>query len=180
MSTSLFINGVFEDTLKEIENTQHDHPGKPYYLQPYSPYRIKLLAESHPTTENPITVYLSLTDSLNCISFRANIVGWHDKRELDPATLKRLNQHIEEFQPSEKDIYPKAHDDGKPCVNLISILDLTRLKAAIDENSGTTSEAREEHQFPISCLIKTRDNKPLKNRTRAGGWSAVRKQTLPK
>lgn len=161
MPTSLFINGAFEDTLAEIEKTQHAHPEQRCYLQPYSSGRIKLLAESDPTPESPITLYLSLTGSLNYVSYRAKIVGWQDKRKLakDQPALAQLNQHIKDFQPSENDIYLEARD-GKPCVNLISVINVEHL----------------ETQIPVSCLIKITDGKPLKKRTRAGGWSPVREQ----
>jgi len=165
----LFINGVFRQTLQDIEETQHRDPKQVCYLQPYSSYRIKLLAKGNPTPESPIRLYLSLTDSLNLISYRAKIVGWRDIRELkkEPTALALVEQNIKKFQKSENGI-----GDG---VNLISILDLTRL--AKDEKSGTASE--EEQQFSVLSLIKTRDEKPRKKRTRAGGWSEVRKQTLP-
>lgn len=161
MSTALFINGVFEATLAEIEKTQQAFPGMVCYLQPYASERIKLLAESVPTPEHPITLYVSLTDSLPHVSYRAKIVGWQDKRELaqDPSTLELLNQHIKAYQPSENDIYLTV-GDGKPCVNLISVLDVRRL----------------ETQIPVSCFIKTSDGRPLKKRTRSGGWSPVREQ----
>jgi hypothetical protein len=158
MSTSLFINGAFEETLAEIEKTQHAHPGTVCYLQPYSSNRIKLLAESVPSPGSPITLYLSLTKALNLVSYRAKIVGWQDKRTLGQTALAPLNQHIVDFQPSERDVYLTSN--GQACVNLISVVDVTCL----------------ETPFSISCLIKTTDGKPLKKRTRAGGWSPVREQ----
>jgi len=162
MSTALFINGVFESNLAEIEKTQQRFPGKPCYLQPYASERIKFLAENAPTPEQPITLYLSLTDSLPYVSYRAKIVGWRDKRALasDKAALAHLNQHIKDYQPSEKDIYLTI-GDGKPCVNLITVVDVKRL----------------ETQIPVSCFIKTSDGKPLSsNRSRSGGWSPVQEQ----
>lgn len=161
MSTALFINGVFEATLVEIEKIQQSFPGKPCYLQPYASERIKLLAENVPNPEQPITLYLSLTDSLPYVSYRAKIVGWQDKRELadDKAALGLLNQHIKDYQPSERDIYLTV-GEGKSCVNLISVVDVKRL----------------ETQIPVSCFIKTSDGKPLKKRTRSGGWSPVHEQ----
>lgn len=161
MTTALFINGVFEATLAEIEKSQQSFPGKPCYLQLYASRRIKLLAENAPTPEQPITLYLSLTDSLPYVSYRAKIVGWQDKRELadDKAALAHLNQHIKDYQPSENDIYLTV-GEGKPCVNLISVVDVKRL----------------ETQIPVSFFIKTSDGKPLKKHTRSGGWSPVYEQ----
>jgi 5-methylcytosine-specific restriction endonuclease McrA len=158
---ALFINGVFETTLAEAEKIQKSFPGMPCYLQPYASERIKLLAENIPTPAKPVTLYLSLTDSLQYVSYRARIIGWQDKRELahDKAALAKLNQHIKDYQPSESDIYLTV-DEGKPCVNLISIIDVERLESPV----------------PVSCFIKTSDGKPLGKRTRSGGWSPVHEQ----
>ena len=82
MSTALFINGVFEATLAEIEKTQNASSGKRCYLQPYASGRIRFLAESLPSPDDPVTLYLSLTDSLPYVSYSAKIVEWQDKREL--------------------------------------------------------------------------------------------------
>ena len=152
---SLFINGAFKDTLAEIEK----HPGSPCYLQPYSTGRIKNFAKSPPTPESPVALYLSLTDSLNTASYRANVIGWQDKRELakDKAALESAQSRIKEFQPSEKEgIY--LEDKGKEYVNLITVIDVQPL----------------ESPFPVSRLIKTSNGKPLEKKTRAGGWSYVR------
>lgn len=158
---ALFINGVFETTLAEIAKAQQAHPGKRCYLQPYASQQIKFLAETAPTPENSITLYLSLTDSLPYVSYRARIVGWHDKREIakDAAKLATLNQHIKQFQPSENDIFLNV-SGGKACVNLITVVDVIRL----------------ETQISVSCFVKTSDGKPLKKRARSGGWSPVWEQ----
>jgi hypothetical protein len=151
------MNGVFEDNLVQILKSQKTHPGQVHYLQPYSASRIVLLANSTPTREKPITVYLSLTKTLNLVSYRAKVVGWHDKRKLDADDLTRLKLHIQKSQPSEESIFLE-NPDGKPCVNLISVTEVERM----------------EPPFSISCLIKTKDGKPLKNRERSGNWAVVR------
>jgi 5-methylcytosine-specific restriction enzyme A len=157
MPAALFINGAYEENLAEIENIQLANPGKVCYLQPHSRGRIRLLASAHPTPDQPITLYFSLTKSLHLVTYRAKAIGWQDKRDLtkDPAALALLNQHIKDFQRSEKDIYPVV--DGKLCVNLISVIDVQRLP----------------NQIPVSYFIKVADGKPLKVRIRAGGWSPV-------
>jgi len=155
--TALFINGVFEDTLLEILKNQKAHPGRHHYLQPYSTSRILLLAKSAPTPEKPVTLYFSVTKSLNLVLFRAKAVGWQDKRKLTNDDLAHLNEDIHKYQPSEENIYLEGQD-GKPCVNLIHIVDLEKM----------------EPSYPVSCLNKVTDGKPLKNRERAGGWVPVR------
>jgi len=153
---SLFINGAFKSVLAEIE----EHPGSPCYLQPYSTGRITNFTKSPPTRESPVVLYLSLTDSLNTVSYSANVIGWQDKRELakDKAALESAQSRIKEFQPSEKaGIY--LEDKGKNYVNLITVIDVQSL----------------ESPFPVSRLIKTSNGKPLGKRTSPGGWSYVQR-----
>lgn len=160
MSTALFLNGVFEDVLSEILAAQTKTPTKPHFLQPYSKDKITLLAKEPPTDLSPRTLYLSATTSLHQVSYQAKVVGWRDKREIGSAELAALNKEIAEHQPSEKaGIYLKD-EDGKPYVNLISIIELKKFHEPI----------------PVSCLIKIRNKFPLKRRTRAGGWSYVGEQ----
>jgi 5-methylcytosine-specific restriction protein A len=156
---ALFMNGAYKSNLDEIVKSQAKFSGsRHYYIQPYSKGQIVLLAKSAPTPENPITLYLSLTDSLHLVSYRAKIVGWRNKRELakDEALLKSLNEHIEHYQHSEKKIFMES-SPGKECVNLVSVVDVEPLVS----------------QFSVSCLHKTSDGTPLKPRTRSGNWSPV-------
>jgi 5-methylcytosine-specific restriction endonuclease McrA len=161
MSKSLFLNGVYEATLDEILKAQTKHPGTICYLQPYKGEKMRLLAEEAPSTEHPIEFYASLTDSLGQVHFRGSIVGWTDKRELinDPQRLQELDSRISRFQPSEGKIHLTT-PDGKPYVNLLAVKNVSRLETPV----------------PVSCFIKITDGKPLKKRTRAGGWSPVRQQ----
>jgi hypothetical protein len=157
LSKALFLNGVYEKNLDTILDNQKTDPAEHHYLQPYSENRIVFLAESAPTPKNPITIYLSLTESLSLVSHRAKVVGWQDKRKLETAEIDSLNQHIQKSRPSEEEIYLK-NDHGKLCVNLISISHLEQM----------------DYPFATSLLIKTSDGKPLKKRNRPGGWSVVR------
>jgi 5-methylcytosine-specific restriction protein A len=158
---ALFLNGVFESVLENIREVQEAHPGKTCYLQPYKNSPIRLLADEKPTFDHPMALYISLTDSLDRVSYRAEIVGWRDKRDLakDPHSLATLNQHITAFQPGESEIYLKLAD-GKPCVNLIEVVGVKKLKESI----------------PVSCFVKISDGKPLGIRSRSGGWSPVYQQ----
>ena len=90
-----FLNGAYE------EEIQGANPGTACYLQPYDADRIVLLADSDPTPDSPITLYLSLTGSLNTVSYRAEIVGWQDKRKLDPDAFEAASSHIKKFQKNE-------------------------------------------------------------------------------
>lgn len=159
MNAALYINGVFETVLKEIIKAQKDDSGRVCYLQPYAAERIKLLAEAAPTPANPIRLYISLTDSLAVASYRALIVGWHDKRELGDSDLGRFNEHFKEYQPGEKEVY-RTGGGGQLCVNLIAITHLERLP----------------DRTPVSSFIKIVDGTPLKERSRSGGWSYVEEQ----
>lgn len=156
-SKALYLNGIFEDTLTPIMKNQQTNPNQPHYLQPYSASRILLLANSSPTPKNPVTLYLSVSTSLGVVSYRAKIVDWQDKRELDEADIRLLNLEIKNSQSFEEEIYRKGND-GKECANLISVVDIERI----------------EYPFSVSRLIKTSDGEPLKNREVAGGWAVVR------
>lgn len=156
MPPALYINGVFEGVLDEITKAQKGQLGKVCFLQPYAARKIKLLADAAPSKKNPIKLYISLTNSLSVVSYRAKIVKWQDKQKLSQQELALLNAHIQEYQPGEKKIY-KTIGNGKKCVNLISIIELERLAEPI----------------PVSCFVKVNDGIPLKKRRRAGSWSYV-------
>lgn len=158
MSYSLYINGVYEDVLEEIRKAQASESGLVCYLQPYASDAIVRLAESPPTKSEPVTLYISLTSSLSFVSYRAEIVGWEHKGEIEASRLADLNQHIKKHQPGETEIYMVGGND-KPSVNLISVIDLERLETPI----------------PVSSFVKLSNNKPLKPRTTSGGWSYVKK-----
>jgi len=159
MAQALYLNGVYEGVLEEIVAAQAHKPGVVCYLQPYSEKQIRLLVESRPSKENQIALYISLTDSLSVVSYRASIVGWQDKRQLSPSDFNVLNAHIGKYQPQEKEIYREA-GKGRLCVNLIAVVDVEKLASPI----------------PVSAFVKTSDRLPLKVRTRAGLWSVVEEQ----
>jgi predicted HNH restriction endonuclease len=156
MDYSLYINGVFEDVLEEIRKAQATQPGLVCYLQPYASDKIVKLAEAPPTMSSPLTLYLSLTSSLPQVSYRATIVGWENKNEINEGRLAQLNAHIAKNQPGENEIY-KEGGNGRPSVNLLSVVNMVRLEPPI----------------PVSSFTKTSNNLPLKPRSTSGGWSYV-------
>ena len=155
MEKALFLNGVYDNVLKEIIKSKEKHPGMVFYLQPYSTSSIKQLKTSPPNPQSSMPLYLSTTVQLNQIGYIADIVGWEDKNELSQERLAFLNNQIKNYQPNEGEIYFQAN--GKNCVNLISIVNLKKLN----------------NQLSVGNLIKVSDEKPLKNRTRSGRWSYV-------
>jgi 5-methylcytosine-specific restriction endonuclease McrA len=157
MNYSLYINGVYEDVLEEIRKAQSSEPGLICYLQPYASDTIVRLAESPPTESDPVKLYISLTSSLPFVSYRAEIIGWENKEEIDPARLARLNDHIKRYQPGESEIY-MVGGNNKPSINLISVRNMERLETPIH----------------VSNFIKLSNSKPLKPRTTSGGWSYVK------
>lgn len=156
MNFTLYLNGVYEQVLEEIRKAQADNPGLVCYLQPYSARAIAKLAESPPTPEAAIMTFISLTSSVSFISYQAKIIGWENKSEIAFARLGELNAHMQKHQPSEKEIYMESN--GKPCINLISVVDVEQL----------------EEQIPVSKLLKISDQTPLKPRSTSGGWSYVK------
>ena len=126
MDYALYLNGVYEDVLEEIRKSQSKESGLICYLQPYASDAIVKLAESSPTFSSTITLYISLTTSLPFISYRAEICGWEDKSKIKSQRLEFLNSHIQKYQTNEKEIY-MIGGQGKPAVNLISVINIERL-----------------------------------------------------
>ena len=154
---ALYLNGVYESVLEEIRETQDKNPGMVCYLQPYASDPIAKLAADPPTAASPITLYTSTTSALSVVSYRAKVVGWENKNDIEKSRLSQLNNHISEYQPGETEIYMTTGEE-KPCVNLISILELEKLPTLI----------------PVSSFTKVSDDSPLKARTTSGRWSYVK------
>lgn len=155
MEKALYINGVYDAVLEEILKSQGKNPGRVFYLQPYSGSAIKQLKRNPPEYASPLPLYLSISTQLNHICYSALIVGWEDKTKMLDDRLAVLNEHIKRLQPKEGKIFFDV--DGKNCVNLISIINLKKLT----------------NQLSTSNLIKVSNGKPLKTRSRSGGWSYV-------
>jgi hypothetical protein len=154
---ALFINGVYEDVLKEILRIQEHLPGHIMYLQPYSASAIRHLHDSPPSSEDAVELYLSTTTDLGHISYRAEIVGIDDKTTLTVEKRNALNRVIWCLQPNETGLYTDAN--GEKCVNLLHIRRLQHVTPAV----------------PVTQLVKTADGTPIAGvRTTAGGWSYVR------
>lgn len=156
---ALFMNGVYKGVFDEILNTQKKHPDNVFYLQPYSSSYISKFRKNHPSKDNPIKLYASLTKDPNLVQFEATIVGWIDKislfQEQNLSQQSTINDEINTYQPNEEGLYQKK--DKGHCANLILIKDLKKL----------------DKPFPVYFLFKTSNGKSLKNRSRAGGWSYV-------
>ncbi|MDE0078991.1 MAG: hypothetical protein OXO50_15830 [Caldilineaceae bacterium] len=158
----LFLNGVYESVLKGIIDAQKGaEPDEIFYLQPYKSHAIAKLRENPPTACKPTTLYLSTTDKLSTVSYRAKIVGWKDKTGLDGSEWAGIDREIRRRGYEKSGLYdfdpPKK--DGKRMVNLLCIQELVKL----------------ESPFSVSCLIKIGDGKPLSDkRTTSGGWSYVK------
>lgn len=158
-SEALFINGVFEDVLKEVLLVQGALPEHVMYLQPYSGSLIRHLHDAPPTPEDPVRLYLSTSGALGEISYVAEIVGVDDKRELSDDRRNVLNRVIWSLQPNETGLYTEAR--GQECVNLLHIRRLRKLDR--------------DRVVPVTNLTKTVDDTPIAGaRTTAGGWSYVR------
>src|ERR1039458_1985627 len=150
-ATAIVLNGVFEDVLLEILAGQAKAPSKPHFLQPYSGGKITLLAKEPPTESSPRTLYLSVTRALDQISYHAKIVGWRDKREIGSVELQALNQEIKERQPGEKEMIYRTGQGGKPCVNLISIVQLAKFPQPIAASCFLKVRRSEERRVGKEC-----------------------------
>lgn len=162
---ALFLNGVYESVLKGIIRAQKEAgPDEVFYLQPYASQAIAKFREDPPTAHIPTTLYLSTTDNLSTVSYRAQIVGWKDKTGLDESERASIDGEIRRGRYEERghlglyDYDPQETE--KRMVNLLCIQELTKL----------------ESPFSVACLIKTSDGKPLSDkRTMSGGWSYVKR-----
>lgn len=153
---SLFLNGVFEQVLNEIERAQQADPDLICYLQPYKPILIRRLKELQPDLTSPWKLYLSVTDSLAVVSFEAEVVVWRDKAKLTADEIAGLNRHFVSHQPGERGVH--LSDAGREAgSNLLGIVRLRRIDPPLF----------------VSAFKKLSDDLPLKERTRAGGWSYV-------
>ena len=156
---ALFINGVFESVLEEILRIQSVLPEQILYLQPHSSRVMTKLREYSPTIEDPMQLFVSTTTDLVRVSYKAEIVGWDDKRKLPKRKRGILNEIIAALQPGEGDLYNLSKIEGGESVNLLYIRRLKRIVAP----------------FSVEQLEKTSDGEPLSTaRTTAGGWSYVK------
>lgn len=92
---ALFLNGVHESVLRGIIDAQERAgPDEISYLQPYKSQAIAKFREDSPTAHIPTTLYLSTTDNLSTVSYRAQIVGWKDKTSLDESERAGIDGEI--------------------------------------------------------------------------------------
>lgn len=159
---ALFLNGVYGGVLEGIIDAQkRAGADEVFYLQPFKSMAIAKFRKDPPTASSPTALYLSTTDSLSTVSYRAKVVGWKDKRRLHKSERDRIDAEIRRWRYDKSGLYdfdPKETE--KRMVNLLCIQELVKL----------------DSPFSVSCLIKTSDGKPLSaNRTRSGGWSYVKR-----
>jgi 5-methylcytosine-specific restriction enzyme A len=152
---ALYLNGVYESVLEEILAAQAGDRDRECYLQPYAGATIRLLADRMVSASAPLRLYVSTTELLPMVSYRALVTRWEDKRNLSAARLRTLDRRVREFQPNEERVYPTVN--GKECVNLLTVIRLERLLTPL----------------PVSTFLKISNGEPLQPRTRSGGWSPV-------
>ena len=156
----LFINGIYRNVLEEILETQAGNPDHTLFLQPYSASPVTRLKNKPPSPEDPVTLYASTTDDLTTVSYTAEIIDWEDKTDLSPARRAEVEGILASRQPGEGSLYGEP-ETGIKSLNLLSIRRLTKFDSS----------------FSVAELVKLSDGKPLStNRSRAGGWSYVRKR----
>ncbi len=161
MQYSIFLNGIFESVLKEILEFQTKVPEQTFYLQPYSSRVIRKLAEHPPSSAEPVDLFISNETDLSTVRYRANIIGWENKKKIRKSRLESLNKLIQVLQPEEGDIYKVIR--GKDCANLLQIKDLEII----------------ENPFTVEHFTKIKDGTPVRSgRATAGGWTYISPFTL--
>lgn len=158
---ALFINGIFEGVLGDMATEHSRNPERTLFLQPFTGGVIKRLKDNIPSPEVPVTLYASITTDLHNICYQGEVVGWEDKEGITADRIQELEAIFVQYQPTEQG----NDQDGlgiprNPGRNLIHVRRMVKLEAP----------------FSVGELIKLSDGKPLStNRTRAGGYSYVRK-----
>lgn len=158
MTSALFINGIFEHVLEDIEAVQRDRPSQECFLQPHSSGRVAMFRRVAPSVESPIRLYASPHTDFNFVYYVGEIVRWEDKQELTVARRRHIRRIIKEIQPDELELFDGNQTSGKDSVNLITVRSLRRLAIVL----------------PVRYLIKCSDGQPYQERARAGKWSEVR------
>jgi len=156
---SLFINGVYEETLKEISTIQSVLPEQILFLQPFSGSPITKLRDDTPTVDEPMRLFMSITTDLAAVHYIAEIVGWDDKSNLSARKRFILNRLITTLQPNEGGLYNASRTGDGQSINLLHIRRLRHIAPA----------------FEVGHMLKTSDGMPVSDRrTTAGGFSYVR------
>ncbi|MCA9179891.1 MAG: hypothetical protein KDA51_00520, partial [Planctomycetales bacterium] len=118
--SAVYMNGVYEQVVEEIRIVQEKQPELVCFMQPYSTSRITNLVKNPPSADAPIDFYISLTDSLGFVSYRASIVGWEDKTLMSAERIAAVDLIIAEHQPTEG-LVSEPSSDGKIPINLILV-----------------------------------------------------------
>lgn len=136
---ALLLRGVYKVVLEEIVSVQEHLPEQVLYLQPYSESPIKQLADDPPTLEAPMQLYISVTNDLDTVAYRGEIVGWEDKTILSDGRRDAIERLQALFQPFEVGMVFNLTQK-----NLIQVRGLRRLRSS----------------FSVTELIKM-DGKPV-------------------
>ena len=159
----VFVNGVYEDVLIEILEIQSELPEQILFLQPYSSRVMVELQDSPPTVESALKLYLSITTDLPMVHYKAEIVGWEDKRQIARPKWKALERLLWTLQPHEGGLYDMSQAVDGQSVNLLYVRRLQRL----------------DPPFSVDRLEKFFGGGSVStSRTTAGGWTYL-SGTLP-
>ena len=152
----IFINGVYEEVLQEILQIQAELPEQILFLQPYSSRVMVELRDNPPAVDSPLHLYLSITTDLPTVRYKAEIVGWEDKRQIPRPKWKVLERLLWTLQPHEGGLYDMSQAVDGQSANLLYVRRLQRL----------------EQPFSVNQLEKYFGGGPVSaNRTTAGGWT---------
>lgn len=150
---ALFLNGVFEKVLSDIEAVQTLVPEQTLYLQPYAAERIVDLYRWNPSMQDAVALYISTTDALDVVTYVAEVVSIRDKKDLSPAVETKIDSIISLFQTTEDGLYREAR--GTECRNLLGVRGMKRLS----------------EPFPVTDLVLLRTGAhPAGPRTTSGSW----------
>ncbi len=147
---AIYVNGVFDSVLREIVAIQTAVPEQILFMQPFSDARISMLANKPPTIEDPVRLYVSISEDLGHVHYVGEVIGWENKRTIGSARKAIFERLIKEFQPGERNLSAKG-------VHVIVVRSMAKL----------------DTPFPVGHLIVRSKMAPLRQRSTAGGWAFV-------
>ncbi len=155
-SQAVYMNGIYEDVLRDIARVHSTRPELQLYLQPYAEAAIAYLRDNPPDKFDPVRLYTSTTNDLQHVHYTADIIRWEDKTSIPNDRRERILKRIADYQPTEGGLY-NVPEDGISR-NLLCVVRMQHL----------------EEPFGVDRLINVKDNHPLPlTRTRPGGWIYV-------
>ena len=114
---AIFINGVYRGVIEEMLLVQGQVPEHIMFLQPHAAERIVHLADSPPSVEDRVRLFLSTTEELPIVRYTAEIVGWENKTTLPETKVTVVSRLLWTLQPQEGGLSHVGGGEKAPSTN---------------------------------------------------------------